>query len=80
MQKIQLWIEWLNAVPGRKRGIAAALLALSAILRVYGQAELAGTAEAANEVIQTYIVPGADVLGVILALVALVNAKKKGTL
>lgn len=78
--KIRAVVEWLNAVPGRKRAIAAGLLGVAAILRTYGKTDLAAITEGANDVIQTYVVNGFDLVGFVMAVVGLVDAKRKGNL
>ncbi len=79
-QKFDAVVTWLNAVPGRKRGIAAALLGIAEVLRVYGHSDYAEITDAINGVIQGYVVPGCDMTGFIFAIVGLVHAKKKGQL
>ena len=74
LAKLASVITWLNAVPGRKRGVAAALLGLAAALRALGHEHWAGAAETANLWVQTYLVPGADLAGGLMAIVGFLHA------
>lgn len=74
--KIAAAIAWLNAVPGRKRGIAAVLLGSSAALRALGHAGIADSLTALDGVVQTYLIPGADVGGMVMAVWGVFAAKK----
>lgn len=76
LEKIKAGIAWLNEVPGRKRGIAAALLGISAALRVLGHSQLADQLVNVNDFAQSYLVPGADLIGGIMAVWGLGTAKK----
>lgn len=67
-------VLWLNAAPGRKRGVAAALLGAAAALRVLGHAEAAEGATTLNTWVQTYLTPGTDIVGSIIALAGLLHA------
>ena len=79
-ERFKAIVGWLNEVPGRKRAIGAALLAISAVLRVYGHHDAAETAVGFNEVVQSVVVPGCDLVGVAFAVIGLAHAKKKGQL
>lgn len=72
-KKINAFLTWFNAVPGRKRGVAAAVLAAAAALQALGHQEWASTITSANDWIQTALVPGMDVAGGIMALVGLIH-------
>jgi hypothetical protein len=77
MERIEKAVEWLNAVPGRKRGLAAILLGASAAVRAFGHTEAAQSIEAINEVAQTYLVPGMDVVGFVFAVVGVWHSKAR---
>lgn len=70
--KEQGWITgafaWLNAAPGRKRGLAALLLGASAALKYLGHVALADHADHAAQVIEQ-IGPGLDIVGLIMMVI-----------
>lgn len=68
MSKVKAVIDWLNAEPGRKRGIAAALLAGAAALRALGHSDLAHGFEQFNDIVQNIVVPGMDLGGFVTAI------------
>lgn len=53
MKQFQAVKDWLNAEPGRKRGIGAALLAVAAAADYLGKREIAEGARAVNTVVQS---------------------------
>lgn len=73
MKSISAFIAWFNAVPGRKRGVAAAVLAAAAALQSLGHQEWASALTTTNDWIQTSLVPGMDVAGGVMALVGLLH-------
>lgn len=77
MEKITAAIAWLNAAPGRKRGVAAILLGISAAVRAFGHTEAAQAVEAFNEAVQMYVVPGMDIAGFLFAVVGILHAKSR---
>lgn len=70
---IARFTQWFNAVPGRKRGTAAALLAAAKALEVLGRQDWAAAITTANDWAQTALVPGMDVVGGLMAVVGLLH-------
>ena len=75
MSQLMKVVTWLNAVPGRKRGVAAVLLGVAAALRTLGHTSLADSVAGANQIAQNYLVPGMDLGGFVMAVVGLWHAK-----
>src|ERR1051325_11212100 len=76
-EKLAAVVAWLNAKPGRKRGVAAAFGAASVILRVYGHTSAADYFTYANDVIQNYVTPGCDLVAITLAFVGWIHAHQE---
>ena len=71
-------IAWFNAAPGRKRGAAALLFALSAFLKYMGNAAWADHAERAVQVIEA-IEPGVDIVGLVMLAIGFRQPVKRAT-
>lgn len=69
--------DWLNAEPGRKRGIGAVLLGLGAALNSLGHPQAAQGAELANEIIQG-LSATSSISGVVMAGWGWLQAHKQG--
>jgi hypothetical protein len=84
MGKIRAVFEWLNAVPGRKRTIAAIAGATAVLLRGIPHlcascGVIADGVDAANTVVQS-ITATADLATVVFAAWGIIDAKLKGRL
>jgi hypothetical protein len=60
-------IEWLNAYPGRKRGVAAILLGFGTSLRVFGLEPDAQAIEGFNTIVQG-VSTSSDIAGVLMGI------------
>jgi hypothetical protein len=84
MDKIRAVFQWLNAVPGRKRTIAAVAGALAVLLRGIPHictwcATTANGVEIANTVVQG-VTGTADLTTVVFAVWGIIDAGRKGRL
>lgn len=77
MKQFQAVKDWLNAEPGRKRGIAAALLGLAAAADALGKVEIAEGARAVNGIVQS-IETTTAISGLILAAWGWIQAHRQG--
>jgi hypothetical protein len=73
MNKLTAFVTWLNAVPGRKRGIGFALVGLAAAFQAAGKAQWAQGVTTANDWIQTQLVPGMDIVGGLIGVWGLIH-------
>jgi hypothetical protein len=78
MPQIRAWIEWLCAVPGRKRGAAAIFLGCAAALRVLGYAPWADALVGVNDFVQHTVAPGMDIIGGLFALWGFIHNAQRG--
>lgn len=60
-------VVWLNAAPGRKRGVAAIFLGVGAAMHHMGWDDWAKHAESGAQLLQ-YVEPGVDFVGLIMAI------------
>lgn len=72
-------VEWLNAVPGRKRTIGVLAAMGSAGLRALGHSQYADTVEGLNALIQG-LTAATDILTLVFGTIGVIDAKRKGTL
>lgn len=77
MRQWQAVKDWLNAEPGRKRGIAALLLGAATAADALGKVELAEGARAVNGIIQS-IETTTAISGLVLAAWGWIQAHRQG--
>jgi hypothetical protein len=77
VDKIKAVVVWLNAAPGRKRGLSAILLGVAAALRGVGKLQVADTVDAINAWSQTYLVPNMEVVGALVGLWGYLHDRKR---
>ena len=77
--KFNAALEWLNSKPGRKRTAALAVFVTVGILRAFNQTEWANTIEGLHGPLQVLVTSG-DWAGLLVAVVGVADAKRKGNL
>ena len=68
--------DWLNAEPGRKRGIGAVLLGVAAAADALGKAEIGEGARFLNQVVQV-IEPATAISGLVMTAWGWIQARRE---
>jgi L-lactate permease len=76
MDKIKAAVVWLNAEPGRKRGIGCVLFMIAAGLRYLNHLEAAQAFETIEHIVQQITVD-TEVTALLISLIGLLHAKKR---
>lgn len=77
MKQFQAVKDWLNAEPGRKRGIGAALLGVAVVLEQLGHGQAAEGVRAANVVVQS-IETTTALSGIVMTVWGWLQAHRQG--